>query len=299
MFNFKKKKESPQEQGFDASGVNAEGFAGDRHLSEEDTEIYTDLSIHPDWHLPEEEVYVYRFLNQELPPLRPNQVSVYGVEVKEKDGGLIVDAFVRNSLRKGIKMKTASILILDKQGETIARKTFDLTKVGTIPGGASRPWTFLFPPSSVFHDAGNLPVHGWRLALELKQTTEHTLDLDERWKEALTIEDFTKLKKLVSPLSPPKNGEVNFFSLYASQSDQGDLHVNLLIRNGSNKDLTLRNLPLRVEDATEEVIAEGGFQLNSLLVKAHTSKPWAFVFPADTLAKTEIDLSKWKAYPVK
>lgn len=300
MFNFLKKKESLAEGSFDESGVDARSFVNHELLEKKEKEVFTDLSIHPEWHLPEEEVYVYRFLNQELPPLRPNQVSVYGVEIKEKDGGLIVDAFVRNSLSKGIQMKPASILVLDKQGETVARQSFDLSAVGTVPGKSSRPWTFLFPPSSIHESEEKIPVHGWRLALELrKKPAKHGLDLSEHWRESLPPKEVQKLRRLVESMKPPKAGEVNFFGLDARQSDNGDLHVSLLIRNGTEQDLTLRKLPLRFEDGSEEVVAEGGFKLKSLTVKVNTSKPWTFIFPADTLKKQDLDLSKWKAYPVQ
>ncbi|SFK18103.1 accessory Sec system S-layer assembly protein [Halobacillus dabanensis] len=287
MFNFLKKKELHEDGTFDESGVDAGDFVDQKPLDEKESEIYTDLSIHPEWHLPEEEVYVYRFLNQELPPLQPNQVSVYGVEIKEKDGGLIVDAFVRNSLSKGIQMKPAAIIILDKQGETVARQPFDLSAVGTIPGKSSRPWTFLFPPSSIRDSEKEIPAQGWRLALELKKKpTKHSLDLSDHWKESLPQEEAQRLHQLVDSMKPPKAGEVNFFGLDARQADNGDLHVTLLIRNGSEQGLTLRQLPLRFEDRSEEVVAEGGFKLKSLTVNMNTSKPWTFIFPAESLKKT-------------
>ncbi|WP_281974557.1 accessory Sec system S-layer assembly protein [Halobacillus litoralis] len=301
MFNFLKKKEADDHVQYDESGIDAGELVDKERLSEnKDEEVFTDLSIHPEWQLPEEEVYVYRFLNNDLPPLRPNQVSVHGVEIKPKDGGLVVESFVRNSLAKGIQLKPAAILVLDKQGETVARKNFDLNAVGTIPGRSSRPWSFLFPPSSIINKEGEIPVHGWRLAIELKKKpAKHKLDLEESWSETLESEEVEKLDRFVDSITPPKPGEMNFLSLEAKQVDTGDLHVTLLLRNGSDRDLAMKHLSLRVEDASGEVAAEGGFKLKDLEVKANTSKPWTFIFPPKSIKKDELDLSKWKAYPLQ
>ena len=48
----------------------------------------------------QEEKYYYQFLNNELPLLKENQISLSGIEVKTEDGKVIVKAFMRNSLRK-------------------------------------------------------------------------------------------------------------------------------------------------------------------------------------------------------
>ncbi|WP_394218239.1 accessory Sec system S-layer assembly protein [Halobacillus trueperi] len=299
MFNFLKKREKDFEA-YDENGIDADDMMDGQELSSGEREVFTDLSLHPNWHLPEEEVYVYRFLNQELPPLRPNQISVYGVDVKEKDGGLIVDGFVRHSLSKAIQLKPATVLVLNQQGETIARQPFDLGNLGNIPRKSSRPWTFLFPPSSIVQKDGKTLEHDWRLALELnKKPAAHKLDLDLQWKEKLPEEKVTKLTQLVTSMSPPKKGEINFYGLDARHADNGDLHVTLLIRNGNEKDITLNYLPLRFEDASCDIVAEGGFKLKSLSVKANASKPWSFIFPADSLKADVLDLTKWRAYPIQ
>ena len=67
----------------------------------------------------------------------------------------------------------------------------------------------------------------------------------------------------------------------------GPLHTTLLIRNGSEKNMKLEQLPLIVEDASGEVIAKGGFQFDNLEVKANTSKPWTFIFPKELLLKED------------
>ncbi|MGR9048615.1 accessory Sec system S-layer assembly protein [Halobacillus faecis] len=293
---FKWKKKEKETKAYDEGAVDASLFTGKEEEVQDTEEVYTELSLHPDWHLPEEETYVYRFYNSDLPPLKPNQVSVTGFDIQKKDQNILVKAFLRNSLQRGIHFKPTAILLLDKQGQLMARKQFDLTDVGLLPGRSSRPWIFSFHQKDFINDDTNIPVNGWKLAFET-QTRKHSLDLEEAWEKSLDTEEIDKLEEYVSHITPPKPGEVNFLGLQVTFSDEGNLHVTLLVRNGNEEDITLKSIPLVVEDATGKVIAKGGFKLNDLKVKAHTSKPWTFVFPKNKVNRDEVDLSRWKVYP--
>ena len=65
------------------------------------------------------------------------------------------------------------------------------------------------------------------------------------------------------------------------------------------KNIQIQQLPLTVEDATGEIIAQGGFKLEDFEVKANTSKPWTFIFPKSLVTKEQPDLSTWKVQPPK
>jgi accessory Sec system S-layer assembly protein len=260
-----------------------------------DQDIATELSIHPNWNLPAEQVYVYRFLNNELDPLKPNQISLSGIEVRQENDGLAAVAFVRNSLSKGITFQELPLLLLDENKNTIARYTFDLSVLGELPAKSSRPWMFVFPNKTV--EKKEFAKEGWTLAFELK--TKHKLDLAESWEKSLPEQERKNLEQYVEKLEPPKEGEVNFLGLQANLSDQGDLHVTILIRNGHNKNINIEKLPLEVTDATKEVVAKGGFSLDQLEIKANTSKPWTFIFPKNMVLKDSIDLSVWSARPIQ
>ncbi|MCM3734154.1 accessory Sec system S-layer assembly protein [Fictibacillus nanhaiensis] len=261
-------------------------------------EVETKLFYSPAYEPAQELKYVYQFLNLELSPLKPNQISLSGVDLKqdEAEGAVIVTAFVRNSLSKAIQLQEMPLLLLGADGEKLARKVFDLSVVGEIPAKSSVPWRFSFGSGDLLVN-GELPKTGWKLAFELKTQKKHALDLEESWANSLPEEDKARLHQLVDGMAAPKPGEVNFMGLQAKKSDDGNLHVTMLIRNGSDKNIQLQQLPLEVVDASGEVIAKGGFALNDFEVKANTSKPWTFIFPRSLVKKEEIDLSVWKAYP--
>ncbi len=291
MLSFFRKKNTQVETEGTESTVAADEILNEKDENvDADTEIFTELSFHPSWSLSAEDGYVYRFLNNELSPLKPNQISLSGVELHEEDGKLIAVAFVRNSLSKAITFQNVALLLLDNDKQVIARQEFNLSEIGELPGRSSRPWEFIFPKNSIVKQGYS--TEGWSIAFEIKP--KHKLDLEESWNSSLSTEDKAKLEKLVDELTPPKHGEVNFMGLQANQRENGDLHVTVLIRNGSPKSISIQQLPLQVFDADGEIVAKGGFQLDNLQVVANTTKPWTFIFPASLVLKENIDLSTWK-----
>lgn len=295
MFSFFKrnKKEKIEKQGTD-SVIPAKDLL-DEEAAVEEQEVYTELSIHPSMTVPQETQYVLRFLNNELPSLKPNQVSLAGIELRAEEDQLIVSAFVRNSVNKGIRLAESAILLLGPNGEHLARKVFNLAELGEIPAKSSRPWHFNFHLSDVL--SADIPAEGWKLAFEIK--APHRLDLDQSWESALPEEEKQRLAQMVESVGAPKEGEVNFLGLQARKNDDGGLSVTILVRNGNNKNIQLHQLPLQVEDASGATVAKGGFALDNFEVKANTSKPWTFIFPKELVLAEEPDLSRWKVQIVE
>ncbi len=174
----------------------------------------------------------------------------------------------------------------------LARKSFDLGAIGELPARSSRPWVFEFGPKDMLKV--DLPKSGWKLAFQLE--SKHRLELEPTWEKALDDHAKQQLEALVQKAGAPSKGEVNFMGVQAQKKDDGTLHVTILIRNGSEKNINLEQLPLHVEDATGEVVAKGGFKLDAFTVNANTSKPWTFIFPKEMVFQDNPDLSKWKAY---
>ncbi|HZG73634.1 MAG TPA: accessory Sec system S-layer assembly protein [Chondromyces sp.] len=286
MFSFFKKKKNLKKEGQDNTVSAGDLLEETNNESNTDEDVETELSIHPQWNVPREKEYVFRFLNNELPPLKPNQLSLAGLEWMETDKGLEVTAFVRNSLAKSIQLKETELLLLNDKNEVVAGKTFDLSLLDTLPPKSSRPWMFLFERRNPNVE---LNRSDWTLAFKLP--SEHKLDLDPSWEESLPEGEKEKLQKIFDSLPKLGKSELNFTGLTA-QRKENQLAVSLFIRNGYDRDIELNQLPLQVIDATGETVAQGGFKLD-LKVKANTTKPWTFIFPENTIQKAEPDFSKW------
>ncbi|QED49637.1 accessory Sec system S-layer assembly protein [Cytobacillus dafuensis] len=262
-----------------------------------DEGIKTTLSYHPDWDLSVQEKYVFQFNHQKLPLLQPNQLSVSLINLYEYDEGFVVTAFLSSSLPQAITFEVIDLVLVNENNEPLARKSFEMDLFGELPSNTSRPWRFLFENDNKLVE--ELPKKGWKLVFELKNKSADDalpLDLEDSWKEAFSEEQLTKLENIVKNLPPIREGEVNFMGLEANFISGKGLAATLLIRNASNRSIFIENLPLVFEDASQEVIAQAGFQLNNLEVKSRTCKPWTFVFPESSVTKEHLDLSKWRAY---
>jgi accessory Sec system S-layer assembly protein len=262
-------------------------------------EVKTKLYLPPQAGIGQEEKYYYQFINNELPLLKENQISLSGIEVKKEGDRVFVKAFIRSSLAKAITFQEpVPLLLLGPDGEQLARQEFDLTTLGELPAESSMPNVFVFEKESV--RASEIPQTDWKLAFELKKPKQpHSLDLEESWEKSLAQTGKDKLEQLIKTITPPKPGEVNFMGIQAQMDESGSIHTTLLIRNGSEKNVKFEQLPLIVEDASGDQVAKGAFQFEGLEVKANTSKPWTFIFPKELVLKDDVDLSKWKVYPPK
>ena len=160
-------------------------------------EVKTKLYLPPQAGVGQEEKYYYQFINNELPLLKENQISLSGIELKKEGDRVFVKAFIRNSLAKGIRFQEpVPLLLLGPDGESLARQEFDLSTLGELPAESSMPNVFVFEKESV--RASEIPQTDWKLAFELKKPKQpHSLDLEESWEKSLAQTGKDKLEELI------------------------------------------------------------------------------------------------------
>lgn len=278
--------------GTDSTVESNELIIGDSTEATEEL-VETSLSYHPSWDVPQEQQYVFSFLSNELQPLKPNQISLSGIDidVNEQSGEWLVKAFFRSSLSKPMTMDNAELLILDQGNQIIASKEFDLSVLGELPPNSARPWVFSFNKESI--KSHEIPHEGWKIAFNVQSLIPHQLDLHESWEVALTEEQKAALQNIVKDLPKLNAHEINFVGFQVAPQSEGNLAVSLFIRNGNKQHINLEQLPLELLDAQGQTVARGSFKLDKLEVKANTSKPWTFIFPSQMVSKESPDLSRW------
>ncbi|MFJ7825313.1 accessory Sec system S-layer assembly protein [Psychrobacillus sp. NPDC096623] len=271
------------------STINSEELL-DIEISESNS-IKTELSYHPSWNVPKEQQYVFQFLLNELEPLKPNQLSLSGLEIDKEDDSWLVKAFFRTSLAKPIELGSVELLLLDTSNNVIASQQFDFSELGEIPGNSARPWVFKFDKPTIGSE--ELPAEGWQLAFNLKSFEPHKLELHESWEKSLPKEQKEALEQLVSSLPSLKEDEVNITGVQLKEQPDDGLAVTVFIRNGSNKSLSFQQLPLVLSDANNDIVAQGSFKLDNFEVQSNTTKPWTFIFPKELVNKEAKNLTKW------
>ena len=289
LFSFFKKAEKT---GTDST-IDSKEIVDNVDAINEDSEIETTLSFHPEWNIPQEQEYVFRFLSNELEPLKPNQISLSGIDidVEHANGSWLVKAFFRSSLDQQISVGAVELMLLDEEGKTLASDEFDLKELGDIPARSARPWVFVFTKDNIFAEAP--PTENWKLAFNVQSMVPHKLELEQAWEDGLTEEQKEGLSKVVEGLPKLKPREVNISGFQVKEQDDGGIAASVFIRNGHSKQINIEKLPLELIDATGELIAQGSFNLAPLSVKANTTKPWTFIYPKDLIQKENPDLSRW------
>jgi accessory Sec system S-layer assembly protein len=187
------------------------------------------------------------------------------------------------------------LILLDEEKNSIARKKFELDGLGELPAFSCRPWRFIFEKEEM---TGVLDTNTqWSLAFEIQKkvkASDHKLDLSESWNESLSIDQKSQLENLISQLPSLKPGEVNIMGIQGMENENQSLTISLLIRNGSENNIEISQLPLQVLDDNGEKIASGSFNLENLTIKSNTSKPWSFTFPKEMINHEKLPLTKWK-----
>ncbi|MCZ8536628.1 accessory Sec system S-layer assembly protein [Paenisporosarcina quisquiliarum] len=274
------------------STVESNALLNVDETSDQSEEVSTALSLHPAWDVPKEQQYVFSFLSNELEPLKPNQISLSGIDIERDDHtqAWLVKAFLRTSLATPITLNTAELVLIDQNEKVVAVKEFNLAELGELPATSARPWVFVFEQPTL---KGDLPEEGWRLAFNVQSLVPHKIELDPAWEEALSNEQKDGLKKIVESLPKLHDREVNFSGFQAKVQPDGTLAVSLFIRNGHSQQITLEQLPLEVLDANGKIVAQGAFTIDQLKVNANTSKPWTFLFPKEMVINKDPDMSKW------
>lgn len=286
IFQKKKKQEENKEQ------IKKE------KVEESSDYVETKLVFHPEWEINEREKYIYKYYHQKLPKLKPNQISISKIKHSRYEDLLFVTAFLRNTLPKTIKFDELNLVLLDENNKPFAKKLFDMEDLVEIPPRSCVPCEFIFDQESFIGEDVTDKTDKWTIAFELKRKElPHQLDLEASWENQLSTVQREQLEKLVEGLPKLSPGEVNFMGIEAKFIQDHAFAVTLLIRNGSEKDIKLEQIPLIVEDGDGDIVCQGGFQLDNFVVKANTSKPWTFIFPAELVHKTNPNLSRWKVYP--
>lgn len=293
----KEVREQVQEESILSASDTEQSHQEKQGLHKTSAGVITTLSLHESWeaNLGAQEKYALSFMAQELEPLQEGNISLAGTALVPHDDGIEITAFIRNSSDHPINLKEMTLVVLFGDQQLFTRQTFDFSEIGEIPPRSARPWSFVFAREHFLQV--NVLLANWKIAFEMaqkKMVLPQQLELEESWIKALSNEQKNFLIELAKTLPALNEGEVNIQGVQIRRSEEGALHVMLLIRNGSPQSLSFETLPLALYDATGEKVAEGVFELGSLTVNANTSKPWLFIYPPESILLEQPDLSRWR-----
>jgi len=258
--------------------------------------LKTDLTFPPYFTKDERERYYLIEKHSYLSPMKKNHVQLVGIDlIKNRKNQIVVTAFIRSTIEKPIRLKQSTIFLLNQEFETIAHTEVDFKKLGVLKPNTSVPWTFIFPKNNLIQTE---PFKNESWSLAFKEKSSHRLDLSDMKEENISKSTKDQLEEIIKHSSPNKN-ELSLIGLSAKRNEKRDLEVTMLIQNGTINNLEIKQLPLKIYDTLNEVVAQGTFQLADLIINANTSKPISLIFPNESLLKENIDLTSWSIRHVK
>lgn len=257
--------------------------------------VDTELSLHPGWEerLDGEKKYTLRFLQAELPKMPEGTVGVTGFSLIPEEEGITVALFFRNATERTARFEKLTLSVfLDDQ--LFATHQCDLTNMGAVPAGTSRPWEVFFPKESFLSD--NFSFSRWKVKMDLGKRTHvwpTHLDLDPEMEARMTDLQKDRMEKLVNTLPSLAPDQVEMVGFDLGKKKDGSIVIAALFRNATEHEYAPPSLKVSITDAAGDLVAKGTMDTSKLRVKSHTSRPWILVFPASIIRKKDADLREW------
>ena len=225
-----------------------------------------------------------------LPSVQEGQVTINNTGVSPADGELLVSFFISNGLSQNVKFANVPLVLIDSEKRVVARQLFDGNSIGEIAGGKAKACVVRFEESNIYE--GDIP-EDCQVCFDVPaKRTENIEILYQTLPENITEDKRQELERVLANLPPMKHGEVNFSPLHAQITSQSDLIATVIIRNATDKLLTLEQIPLIIFDAQREELARGEFETNDLTIEPYKAVFWAFNF-GPVIRAEAIDLSRW------
>lgn len=122
-----------------------------------------------------------------------------------------------------------------------------------------------------------------------KNISKYNIDLD---KSSFTPEEIEQLEKILKELDTPDADQVDFVKLSIQANSKQDLIIKVLIRNGSKENLDIKQLSMQILNKDKEIVGQGTFLLEGLIINAHTAKASQFRIPSTSVFIKHSNLSE-------
>lgn len=273
-------------------------------MSENDTVIISEKeAVNIELHLNEYDKGVMsdfqkEFLNEELaqlPPLEEGQVSINGIYTFDKGDKIEVSVYLRNGLSNQINFDKVPLIIVNKNGDILAKQVMHMQEFGILPAYSARAHKFYFDKENVFVDT--IPMDDWKIQFENSISAINTVKIEfEDMPENMDHDLKTSFVKFLNMLPYIKAGDVNVEVFKIEKRMDNSISIVVLIRNECDKVINLEKLPILVEDLQGEVVAKGIFETQNVNVNPHKAKIYELVITEDYIVNKDYDINNCKVH---
>lgn len=228
----------------------------------------------------------------ELKPMHKNDVNISPVYFDYNHGDLEVKVFIRNAFTRTINFDKIPLVISDKEGNVVARKMFDLKKLGNIEPNTGKPCKLFFEEEYILKkdfDCENLTI-GFDKMLKSFESVDTKI---ENLPQGLDFAERNKYDVFLQKLNKLQKDSVGMSAVEINNMNNGDIAVSIIIRNGYKKDVSIENIPVTLFDKNNVIVAQGIFKSKIFKVKAISASLYRLIFKADEITNESYDISTW------
>ena len=238
------------------------------------------------------------FLNEELaqlPPLEDGQVSINGIYTFDMGDKIEVNVYLRNGLTNQINFDKVPLVIVNKNGDILAKQTMHMQGFGILPSYSARAHKFYFDKENVFVDT--IPMDDWKIQFENSVSAINTIKIEfEDMPENMDHDLKNNFIQFLDMLPYIKAGDVNVEVFKTEKRMDNSISIVVLIRNGCDKVINLEKLPILVEDLQGEIVASGIFETQNVNVNPHKAKIYELVITDDNIVNKDYDIDNCKVH---
>ena len=246
-----------------------------------------------------EERYVLQFFVNELPEMAEGELSIDGYKLTQDEAGMMLQAIVRNNMDADIEIGTVPIVLIDANHNMAARSMFDLTSFGEIPARTAMPCRFFLPYSDFL--VQQVDLSEWMVGFHMEDgrvmraVTE--LDFEQRadfsLAEHVEAQD-QQVQEAIERAIAETEGQIGMFGTSLGQGENGELIVELLLRNGRDEVVEMADsMVFTIYDAARDVVASRAFDFSSVKVEPKSVQRLVLEYEVGDQQKAEPDFSEW------
>jgi SLAP domain-containing protein len=247
----------------------------------------------------QEDRYVLQFFVSELPAIRVGELAIDGYKLSQGPSGLLVQAVLRNNMDSDIQLQQLPLVLQDANENTLARSLFDMSKADIIPAHSAVPVSFMFPYTDFLLPQADLSSWkvGFHMADGLMRTVVSELDFESAEEfsmhDHLEQRDQQVIADIQKAIQQTEN-QVNFIGTTIDYNDEGELVVELFLRNGREEEVTLdNNITFSVQDAAGDIVASKSVDMSQIKLSPKSVTRWTLVYDKASQKKENPDLSEW------
>ncbi|WP_333860228.1 SLAP domain-containing protein [Clostridium sp.] len=229
---------------------------------------------------------------KELPPIEEGQLNISGIYFYDVEDKLEVKVYIRNGLSYNLNLNKIPLVITNSKGDVLASQKFNLSSLGTLPPHSARPLKLYFDKKNVKVDKIN--QDDWQVALDGEfNITSKVSPRYEGLPEDIDVKDKLVFDKFLEELPEMTEGEFSISTFSVGLQKNGNILVTAVMRNATDKPITIDKIPITVLDAKRRAVKSEKFTLNDFTVSPYRAKICNFAFPTNVHPEEDTSLDDW------